>query len=84
MIVGAAALGVDADVGDARVFGAEIGGQDVDFADGFERRLALRGLAEDAAVGALTVERKTGAVALGAEEFEFAVGVEPCVMLGFR
>src|SRR5450432_516862 len=74
VIFGAAALGVNANVGDACVLGAEVGGEDVYIADGFERRLALRGFAEDAAVRTLAVEGKAGAVALGAQEFEFAGG----------
>ena len=43
------------------------------FADGFERRLAGGGLAEDAAVGSLAVQRETRAVTLRAEELERAV-----------
>ena len=35
-----AALGGNADIGDSRVFGAEIIGKNIDFADRFERRLA--------------------------------------------
>ena len=74
VILGAATLCVYANVGDAGIFGAEIGREDVYFAHRFERRLALRRFAEDAAVRALAVERETGAVTLSAEKLEFTVG----------
>src|SRR6201999_553732 len=69
-----AALGGDANVGDTGEFGTEVGRQNVDFADGFERGLALCWLAEDAPVRTLAVEREARAVTLCAKEFEFAVG----------
>ena len=45
-----AALGGDANVGDAGVFSAESVGENIEIADGFQGGLALRGLTEDAAV----------------------------------
>src|SRR5262249_57283548 len=73
LIVLAAALGLDADVGDAGVFRREIVGEHNQLADGFERGLAAGRLAEDAAAGPLAVEREAGAVALRADELEGAV-----------
>src|SRR5262249_22545456 len=58
---------------DAGVFSAEVGGEDVHFADGFERWFALCGLAEDTTVRTLAVEGEAGAVALRAEKFELTV-----------
>src|SRR5579884_2249185 len=65
----------DTNIRNAVVLGREIVRHDGDLAHGFERRLAACRLAEDAAVGALAVEREAGAVGLRADELEGAVRI---------
>src|ERR1022692_3961827 len=69
-MIRSASLGCHADVGDASVLGTESIRKHIQFTDSFERWFSLRGLTEDAAVRALTIYRKAGAVALRSDEFE--------------
>ena len=75
MVVRAAPLGSDPDVPDTRVLGAEVIRENVDFADGFQRRLAFRRRTENAAVGFLPVQREVRPITLGTEEFESPVRI---------
>src|ERR1035441_10261274 len=72
VILRAAALGGDADVGDPAELGREHIRHDGQFADHLHRWLTRGGLAEDPAAGTLAVEGEDSAVALCAEEFEVA------------
>jgi len=74
MIVRSATLGTDSDVGNARIFRAEIRGQKINLPNRFERRLAGSGLAENATIRPLPIQRKTRAVALRPDEFERSIG----------
>src|ERR1700722_1989028 len=65
-----AALGADAHGGDAGVLGAEPVGKHIEFADRFQRRLALRLLAENAPVGSLPIDGEISSVALCSQELE--------------
>ena len=75
VIIGSSAFCRDADIGDARVFGCEVVRQHRNVSDGFERRLAGRGLSKHAAVGALPVKRETCAVTLGTDKLESAIRI---------
>src|SRR6185369_13701826 len=75
VVSAAASLCLHANVRNAGVFRGEVLGQHGQFADCFERRLTTRRLAEDATVGALTIEREAGAVALSTNELEAAVAI---------
>src|SRR5689334_15837260 len=75
MVGAAAALRFDANVRDAGILRGEVFRQHHQFGSGFERRLATRRLAEDSAVGPLTIEREARAVALSANELEAAVSI---------
>src|ERR1700704_3641120 len=74
VIARSAALRTDANVGNARIFRAEIGGQKINLTNRFERGLAGSGLAENASIRPLPIERKTRAVALRPDEFERSIG----------
>ena len=64
----------DANIGDARIFRAEVRGQKINLTNRFERGLAGSGLAKNTAVCALPIERKTGPITLSPDKFERAVG----------
>src|SRR6266404_8688075 len=50
-----APLGGDANIANSRIFSAEIGGENIEFADGLQRRLTGGGRTEDRVGGALPV-----------------------------
>ena len=74
MVVCATTLCADSNVSDARVFRAEVRSQKINLANRFKRRLAGSGLAKNATVRTLPIERKAGAIALRSDEFKRAVG----------
>src|SRR5881394_3197906 len=72
VVVCATALCADSNVSDARVFRAEVRSQKINLANRFKRRLAVSGLAKNATVRTLPIERKAGAIALRPDEFKRA------------
>src|SRR5882762_9585206 len=74
VIVRSAALRTDANVGNARIFRAEVGGQKINLTNRFERGLAGSGLTENAAIRPLPIKREARAVTLRSDEFERSIG----------
>ena len=68
-----ASFGGDANIANSRVFSAEISGENIEFADGLQRRLTGGGRTENRVGGALAVDCKIGPVTLETQELEFAI-----------
>src|SRR5882762_3110476 len=78
VIARSAALRTDSNVGNARIFRAEVGSQKINLTNRFERGLTGGWFAENAAIRPLPIERKTRAVALRPDEFERSIGRALC------
>ena len=68
-----AALSGDANIANSRIFGAEIGGENIELANGLQRRLTGGRRTENRVGGPLAVDCKIGAITLEAQELEFAI-----------